>query len=93
MHKHLKEPLIPPDHINTALSQGVGEVIEVMMAKNRQDRYSNMEEALLDLEAVPGASRRCRPAANSTWRGWSSSNRVLRSTRPQARTGFTAKIR
>ncbi len=52
MKKHLKEPLTPPDHINTALSQGVAEVIEVMMAKNKQDRYSNVEEALVDLEAV-----------------------------------------
>ena len=23
MHKHLKEPLIPPDHINTDLSNGL----------------------------------------------------------------------
>ncbi|HPD45918.1 MAG TPA: serine/threonine-protein kinase [Anaerohalosphaeraceae bacterium] len=52
MKKHLKEPLTPPDHINTALSQGTAEVIEVMMAKNKQDRYSSMEEALVDLEAV-----------------------------------------
>ena len=29
MQKHLKEPLIPPDHINPNLSAGVGEVIEV----------------------------------------------------------------
>ncbi len=35
MKKHLHEPLIPPDHINTALSAGISEVIEVMMAKNR----------------------------------------------------------
>jgi serine/threonine-protein kinase len=52
MKKHLKEVLTPPDHLNTALSQGVAEVIEVMMAKNKQDRYGNMEEALVDLEAV-----------------------------------------
>ncbi|MBE0536707.1 MAG: serine/threonine protein kinase [Phycisphaerae bacterium] len=52
MKKHLKEPLTPPDHLNTALSQGVAEVIEVMMAKNKQDRYSNMEEVLVDLESV-----------------------------------------
>jgi len=52
MRKHLKEPLIPPDHINTSLSAGVSEVIEVMMAKRKQDRYSSAEELLLDLEAV-----------------------------------------
>lgn len=52
MKKHLKEPLTPPDHINTALTAGVSEVIETMMAKNRDDRYKNMEEVMVDLQAV-----------------------------------------
>ncbi len=52
MRKHIKEPLVPPDHINISLSAGIAEVIEVMMAKNKKDRYSNMEELLIDLEAV-----------------------------------------
>jgi serine/threonine-protein kinase len=52
MKKHLKEQLIPPDHINTSLSAGVSEVIEVMMAKRREDRYNEMEELLADLEAL-----------------------------------------
>ncbi len=52
MHKHLKEPLVPPDHTNKSLSAGVGEIIEVMMAKVREDRYPSMEETISDLEAV-----------------------------------------
>lgn len=52
MKKHLKEPLTPPDHINTALTAGISEVIEVMMAKDRDDRYRNMEELMMDLRAV-----------------------------------------
>lgn len=52
MKKHLKEALVPPDHINTALSAGISEVIEVMMAKDKKDRYAHMEEALADLQAV-----------------------------------------
>ena len=52
MRKHLKEPLIPPDHINKSLSSGVSEVIEVMMAKRKQDRYASAEELLMDLDAV-----------------------------------------
>jgi len=52
MRKHLKNELVPPDHINTTLSSGVSEVIEVMMAKNKADRYSNVDELLVDLKAV-----------------------------------------
>jgi len=52
MKKHLRERLIPPDHINTSLSAGVSEVIEIMMAKRREDRYKNVEELLMDLRAL-----------------------------------------
>jgi serine/threonine-protein kinase len=52
MHKHLKQPLVPPDHLNTSLSSGIGEVIELAMAKNRDDRYSSTEDMLEDLRAV-----------------------------------------
>ncbi len=52
MKKHLREKLIPPDHINTTLSAGVSEVIEIMMAKRREDRYQNVEELLADLDAI-----------------------------------------
>lgn len=52
MHKHLKDPLVPPDHINPSLSSGVGEVIERMMAKKRENRYSTMRDLLVDLEAI-----------------------------------------
>jgi len=52
MHKHLSEPLRPPDHINTALSAGISEIIEVAMAKSRDERYGSAEEMLEDLRAV-----------------------------------------
>jgi serine/threonine-protein kinase len=52
MHKHLKEPLVPPDHINRSLTSGIGEIIEVMMAKAADDRYPSMTETITDLEAV-----------------------------------------
>jgi serine/threonine-protein kinase len=52
MHKHLKQPLTPPDHINTGLSAGIGEIIEVSMAKDRDDRYRDTQEMLEDLRAV-----------------------------------------
>lgn len=52
MHKHLKEPLVPPDHLNVALSSGISEIIEVAMAKNRDERYSSTEDMLEDLRLV-----------------------------------------
>lgn len=52
MHKHLKQPLVPPDHLNTSLSAGIGEVIEVAMAKRRDERYANAAEMKDDLIAV-----------------------------------------
>ena len=63
MRNHLEEPIIPPDHINTALSAGCSEVIEMMLEKNKHDRYASAEELITDLEAVrkgepPLAARR-----------------------------------
>ncbi len=52
MHKHLKEPLVPPDHLNPKLSAGIGEVVEVMMAKDCKRRYSSTSDLLLDLQAI-----------------------------------------
>jgi serine/threonine-protein kinase len=52
MHKHLKEELVPADHVNSNLSSGMGEVIEVMMAKQRDDRYSTTKDLITDLESV-----------------------------------------
>ena len=52
MHKHLKEELVPPDHLNPKLSSGVGEIIEVMMAKSPEDRYPTCAELISDLDAV-----------------------------------------
>ena len=52
MHKHLKQPLTPADHVNTALSAGIGEIIDVAMAKNRDERYQSTEDMLEDLQAV-----------------------------------------
>jgi serine/threonine protein kinase len=52
MHKHLREPLIPPDHLNTSLSTGLAEVVERSMAKDRDRRYQSTTDLLLDLESV-----------------------------------------
>ncbi|MFT5424079.1 MAG: serine/threonine protein kinase [Phycisphaerales bacterium] len=57
MRKHLKAELVPPDHVNSKLSAGVSEVIEMMMAKKAADRYQNCTDLLLDLRAVKGGEQ------------------------------------
>ena len=52
MQKHLKAPLIPPDHVNPKLTAGISEVIEMMMAKSRRQRYKNCADLLMDLRAA-----------------------------------------
>jgi eukaryotic-like serine/threonine-protein kinase len=52
MHKHLKAKLVPPDHLNPNLSAGISEIIEVCMAKDRNERYNTTADLLQDLEAV-----------------------------------------
>jgi serine/threonine-protein kinase len=52
MHKHLKAPLVPPDHVNPKISAGTAQVIEMMMAKSRKDRYRNVADLIEDLDLV-----------------------------------------
>lgn len=70
MQKHLKSELVAPDHVNAKLSTGISEVIEMMMAKSRKDRYKNCDDLLTDLRAVrrgelpPIAHKEEAPAAD-----------------------------
>ncbi|MCS7047328.1 MAG: serine/threonine protein kinase [Gemmataceae bacterium] len=52
LRAHLYDELTPPDHINTSLSAGLGEVVEVMMAKRRKKRYPSPDELIEDLECL-----------------------------------------
>lgn len=52
LEKHLKEALVPPDHLNPKLSSGLGEVIEIMMAKNPKGRYQKPDDLIIDLECL-----------------------------------------
>ena len=51
MTKHLNEPLEPPDEVNPRLTRGTGQIIEKMMAKDRDLRYQSPSELLVDLQA------------------------------------------
>ncbi|TWT43795.1 Serine/threonine-protein kinase PknB [Phycisphaerae bacterium RAS1] len=52
MHKHLKEAVTPPDHLNTRLTAGCGAMIEKLLAKNREERYPSARELLEDLDLL-----------------------------------------
>ena len=50
MQKHLRAQLVPPDHVNTRLTSGLGEVVETMMARDRRARYATPQDLIIDLE-------------------------------------------
>jgi serine/threonine-protein kinase len=52
LRAHLEQELTPPDHLNTSLSAGVGEVVEFMMAKDRRKRYQTPDDLVIDLECL-----------------------------------------
>ncbi len=52
MHRHLKDQPVPPDEVNPAISSGLAQVIEMMMAKDPRDRYRNAAELIEDLDLV-----------------------------------------
>ena len=52
MHRHLRDELVPPDHVNSALSPGFAQVIEMMMAKDPVDRYHSAADLVEDLGLV-----------------------------------------
>ena len=54
MRKHVdpKVAIVPPDHLNSKLSGGLGMVVETMMAKNREHRYQTPDDLILDLKCL-----------------------------------------
>lgn len=59
MKKHADKNivLVPPDHVNTRLSSGLGVVVETMMAKNRENRYRNPDDLIIDLKCLLAGDR------------------------------------
>ena len=49
---HLHQELTPPDHLKPELSSGLGEVVEIMMAKDRKQRYRSPDDLIIDLECL-----------------------------------------
>jgi serine/threonine-protein kinase len=51
MTKHINEPLESPDDVNPDVSRGLSQIIEKMMAKERESRYQTPAELMTDLQA------------------------------------------
>ena len=52
MHKHLKAPLVPPDHLNPQISAGTALIIETMLKEDARDRYQDARQLLRDIDLV-----------------------------------------
>jgi serine/threonine protein kinase len=52
LRKHLREPLVPPDHVNPGLTNGMSEIIELCLAKDPGQRYATTADLIEDLQAV-----------------------------------------
>ncbi len=52
LEAHLERELTPPDHLNEKLSSGLGEVVEILLAKDRKKRYRNADDLIIDLECL-----------------------------------------
>jgi eukaryotic-like serine/threonine-protein kinase len=52
MRKHLRDAIVPPDHVNPRLSNGISEIIELCMAKDPLKRYITTADLIEDLQAV-----------------------------------------
>ena len=52
MHRHLKQDLVPPDHVNDSLSAGFSQIIEMMMTKDVSRRYQSARDLIEDIDAV-----------------------------------------
>jgi serine/threonine-protein kinase len=54
MRKHVDPniTIVPPDHLNSKLSGGLGMVVETMMAKNREHRYQTPDDLILDIKCL-----------------------------------------
>ncbi len=52
MHRHLKDDLVPPDHVNSKLSAGTAQIIEMMLEKRPSDRYGSASDLIEDIDLV-----------------------------------------
>lgn len=54
MHRHLRDELVPPDHVNSKISPGSAQVIEMMLEKRPSDRYGSAADLIEDIDLILG---------------------------------------
>jgi serine/threonine protein kinase len=52
MHRHLRDEVVPPDHVNSKLSPGSAQVIEMMLEKRPSDRYGSAADLIEDIDLL-----------------------------------------
>jgi serine/threonine protein kinase len=57
LQAHLDRPITPPENLVSELTPHIGAVIEVMMAKDRDDRYQTPDDLIIDLECLLSGQR------------------------------------
>jgi hypothetical protein len=57
MQKHLKAPLVPPDHLVPSISSDAAEIVEMTMAKSPSKRYQSAADLLEDINLVLAGNR------------------------------------
>lgn len=63
--KHITESLPSPKLINPAISQGCCSLIEIMMAKNKSDRYESWDLCISDIDRVMGGQLPATPTPSA----------------------------
>ena len=52
MHRHLRDEVVPPDHVNSRLSPGTAQIIEMLLEKRPSDRYGSASDLIEDIDLV-----------------------------------------
>ncbi len=52
MKAHLRQQLVLPEKVNPRVSEGLSQIMQVCLAKVKEDRYSSTSDLVADLEAV-----------------------------------------
>ncbi len=87
MNRHLKDEVVPPDHVNSKLTAGTAQIIEMMLEKRPSERYSTAADLIEDIDLVMKGSRPLHAGARINLENMTGSFQAIQGedTRPVAR--------